>query len=131
MEKIIKIEETVFKTTSDWYSYEGYQITTDKQVIKLGISTGQSCCENSGYFMSEDNFQEFEGVDLINVELTDTQLKPCADFDANKMYEGAVMFVNLNTSKGLLQFVAYNEHNGYYGHDAVVLSEQLKHEETL
>ena len=31
------------------------------------------------------------------------------------------MFVNINTSNGLLQFAAYNNHNGYYGHNAYFL----------
>ena len=44
---------------------------------------------------------------------------------------GGAMFVNLETSEGLLQFVAYNAHNGYYGHEAVLVSKQLNHEERL
>jgi hypothetical protein len=39
--------------------------------------------------------------------------------------------VNIDTDRGQLQFVAYNEHNGYYGHNAVVVSKQLTHEECL
>ncbi len=35
------------------------------------------------------------------------------------------MFVNLETNKGTLQFVAYNEHNGHYGHEAKVTCKQL------
>jgi len=31
----------------------------------------------------------------------------------------------------ILQFVAYNCHNGYYGHDALVQSEQLNYSECL
>lgn len=131
MEKIIKIEETNFTLTKGWSAYDGYIISTDKQIIKIGVQDGQSCCENYGYFMSEDNVSDFEGSELLSLEITDTQLKPCEDFNANDMYEGDVMFVNINTSKGLLQFVAYNEHNGYYGHEAVVLSEQLKHSVVL
>ena len=54
------------------------------------------------------------------------------DLDLNGDYfEGGVMFVNITTSKGVLQFVAYNEHNGYYGHSACVISKQLNHEECL
>lgn len=30
-----------------------------------------------------------------------------------------------------MQFVAYNAHNGYYGHQARVVSKQLKHEVCL
>lgn len=41
------------------------------------------------------------------------------------------MFVDLITDRGVLQFVAYNEQNGYYGHLAKVESRQLTHEETL
>ncbi len=41
------------------------------------------------------------------------------------------MFVNLETNVGLLQFVAYNSHNGYYGHDAVLVSKQLNLTEAL
>lgn len=35
---------------------------------------------------------------------------------------GSAMFINVETTKGLLQFVAYNEHNGYYGHDVLLVS---------
>lgn len=131
MEKILRIEETNFKTKkNDWNSYEGFQIVTDKQTIKLGISDGQSCCERSGYFMSEDNFSEFIGANLIDLAITNTCLNT-KKLEEEELYEPDLMFVNLNTDKGLLQFVAYNSHNGYYGHSAVVVSEQLSHEEVL
>lgn len=132
MEKIITIQETTFQHKSDYYgSYEGFVITTDKQIVKLGISSGQSCCEHFGYFMSEDNPKHFEGSELLSINITDTQLKTHSDFDPEDTYEGGVMFVNLHTSNGLLQFVAYNQHNGYYGHEAVVISEQLTISESL
>jgi len=35
------------------------------------------------------------------------------------------MFVDLLTNIDVIQFVAYNEHNGYYGHTASVSSNQL------
>lgn len=131
MEKILRIEETNFKRKeSDWNNYEGYQIITDKQTIKLGISDGQSCCERSGYFMSEDDFSEFIGANLIDLAITDTCLNT-KKLEAEELYESDLMFVNLNTNKGLLQFVAYNSHNGYYGHSAVVVSQQLSHEVVL
>ena len=41
------------------------------------------------------------------------------------------MFVDIVTDRGVLQFVAYNIHNGYYGHEAKVISTQLEHNETL
>ena len=35
---------------------------------------------------------------------------------------GSAMFINVETTRGLLQFAAYNEHNGYYGHDVLLVS---------
>lgn len=35
---------------------------------------------------------------------------------------GSAMFINVETTKGLLQFVAYNEHNGYYEHEVKLVS---------
>lgn len=131
METIVKIEETTFKKTKDdWSSFDGFVINTDKQVIKLGIENGHSCCENWGYFMTEDDLKEFEGAKLMSVTLTDTALKT-KELEDEYVEVDECMFVNLNTDKGLLQFVAYNSHNGYYGHEAVVISETLNHEEYL
>jgi len=125
METILKIEETTFE------GKDGFVITTSEQQIRLGIDNGQCCCENWGYFMSEDDTSDFIGAKLIDVKITDTLLKPNDEFDVNDMYEGDVMFVNVETDKGLLQFVAYNEHNGYYGHEACVISKQLNESEYL
>ena len=125
METILKIEETTFE------GKDGFVITTSEQQIKLGIDNAQCCCENWGYFMSEDDASDFIGAKLIDVKITDTLLKPNDEFDVNDMYEGDVMFVNVETDKGLLQFVAYNEHNGYYGHEACVISKQLNEIEYL
>lgn len=131
MEKILKIEEVTDDNTPKWLA-DGFTITTDKQVIKLLIGNGQSCCESWGYFMSEDDLEQFIGADLLDVNLTDTALNT-KQIEKNKdnIDCGGVMFVNLDTSKGLLQFVAYNVHNDYYGHDAYVFSEQLTHIECL
>jgi len=131
MEKIIKIEETTFKKSNkDYNDYDGFVINTDKQVIKLGIGNGQSCCENWGYFMTQDDLSDFIGADLISIVLTDTALNTAMLY-GNHITTGDCMFVNINTSNGLLQFVAYNEHNGYYGHEAIVISETLNHTEYL
>jgi hypothetical protein len=122
MEKILKIED---------YSengMDGFAVTTDKQVIKLLVDGYQSCCEDFGYFMSEENLEDFVGGTLLNVTVTDTAL---ATVDVPNIYEGGIMFVNIETDRGVLQFVAYNEHNGYYGHQAKVISNQVDHSEFL
>lgn len=130
MERIISIEEKSFNIKNDWDRYDGYIIKTDKQEIKVGISNGQSCCEDWGEFMSEDDLSTFIGSNLISIYVTDNALKSY-DITINDLHDGDVMFVNFETSKGVIQFVAYNIHNGYYGHAAIVRSEQLNITETL
>lgn len=130
-EKIIRIEETIFKRNKDdWNQFDGFQIITDKQTIKLGISNSQECCEKWGYFMTNDDLEEFEGAILQDISITNTSLNN-KKLEERELYEPDLMFVNLKTNIGILQFTAYNEHSGYYGHDAIVISEQLNHEDIL
>ena len=134
MEKIIEIKD--YEGKDDYSHVAGFEVVTDKQSIKLYIDSESSCCEKWGYFWCNDNPQDFIGAELRSVSLTDTaqneaQMK-ANDLNPNdKWFEGGVMFVNLETDMGTLQFVAYNEHNGYYGHDAKVQCTQLTHAETL
>jgi hypothetical protein len=102
-----------------WQGYSnvaGFEVVTDKQSIKLYIDNDSSCCETWGYFWCNDNPQDFIGAELRSVSLTDTALNE-AQMKANylnpndKWFEGGVMLVNLETDKGPLQFVAYNEHS--------------------
>ena len=108
----------------------GFSITTDRQVIDIGISQDQSCCENFGYFVSEDDLTPFEDALLYGVKHVDECLN-VTDLPEYGMDSGDTMFINFETSKGTLQFVAYNSHNGYYGHRAWVHSTQLTLDTTL
>ena len=130
-EKIIRIEEVTFKVGT-YEQFEGFQVVTNKQAIKLGISNEQCCCENWGYFMTngDDDLEEFKGASLLSISTTDSALN-VKKLEDKKLYEPCLMFVNLNTDRGVLQFTAYNEHNGYYGHSAIVISEQFEHKEGL
>lgn len=134
METILRFEKDVtFKNPESdysWDSYEGYAIVTDKQTINIGVSSGQSCCEDFGYFTSEDDLSEFVGAEIRKVTITDTELKTglAEKKGADQYYldEGDIMFVNIVTDRGVLQFAAYNAHNGYYGHEGIVISNQVK-----
>lgn len=130
-----RIQEIIDYASNEdtWSGVEGFEIVTNKQRIKLYIDNGQSCCESWGYFWCNDNPQEFVGTNLREVSLTDTALntKKVESQGADSRGYGGIMFVNFDTSRGILQFVAYNSHNGYYGHTATVESEQLKHSECL
>lgn len=130
MEKITAIEELCTR------DFDGFVIKTTAQNITLSISNGQNCCENWGYFLSEEDPRFFIGATLLGVKLTDDSLNPAAFNKSgvdptSKYFSGGLMFVDIETDRGVLQFVAYNEHNGYYGHEASVKSVQLSHSECL
>ena len=113
-------------------AFGGYEVETNKQKIKLLMENQQQCCENFNYFWCNDNVNEFIGTNLKNVTLTDKALNtkeiPIASDGA---YDCDACFVNLETDKGTLQFVAYNEDNGFYGHDVRIESIQLNYEVCL
>ena len=125
-EKILRIESVDGRQA-------GFHVITTRQTIKLLIDNSQSCCESWGYFWCNDDVMDFIGATLLGVSLTDTALntKMIETNGADNRDAGDIMFVNLETNKGTLQFVAYNSQNGYYGHSAYVECEQLKHEQTL
>ena len=126
MNKIIKIEEGVFKHKQS--EYEGYVITTEKSVYNLGIDSDGQCCESWGYLSSNDNLEEFIGAEILSVKLTDNEL---FTVDAlPKIYEGDMTFFTVDTDQGSFQIVAYNEHNGYYSHDVLIVvdGELIEHE---
>lgn len=130
--KIKNIEDTSWSDRPTWYSsgYDGFIITLeDDTQIKMGISNGQSCCEQWGYLISEDSLEQFIGAEYHGVEVVNEKLETVS---MHNMYEGSCMFVNIKTSEGVVQFVAYNEHNGYYGHQAVVVEDgTTTHSESL
>jgi hypothetical protein len=142
-ETITAIDEVTGYTRPDdaYGSYSGFKVTTDQQAVLLLIDDQQDCCEDWGYFLTEQDTAKFVGAELRGVKLTDTNRGTRqvvrgwssmeAPTDAIELDEGDVMFIDLETDRGPLQFVAYNAHNGYYGHAALVISEQFKHEVTL
>lgn len=139
MKEIISKIEEVENITFDGHDYpafDGFKITTDKQEIMVLISNGQSCCENWGYLSAFENNKEredFLGAKLLKIEIVDTALNK-KEWNSKFEYgldDGDVMFVNFETSKGVFQLTAYNSHNGYYGHEARLISNQLKKEVSL
>lgn len=100
---------------------DGYKVETDKHIFYVLIDNGQSCCESWGYLSSEDNFEQFIGAELFEVQLTDTALNQKA-VENSEYYEeeGGIQFVDFKTSNGVFQLAVYNAHNGYYGHGILV-----------
>jgi len=108
-------------------SYEGFILGTSKRTILFLIHNEQNCCEAFGHITSEDDLDSFIGAEILNIERVDDKLKNYEvledDFD-----EASAIFLNVHTNKGVLQFVVYNTHNGYYGHNVLIKIEELESE---
>lgn len=159
-EMIISITEFFDKT---WYSdyekkhvvFDGFEILTNRQKIILAVGNEQQCCEDVGYFMTNDNLEDFLDSSLESIDYVDGNLKVhevaitisnqldnfnhtySKYFIDNKREielnakDNYALFVNFHTSKGKLQFVAYNAGNGYYGHAFELISEQVTHSTSI
>lgn len=128
--EIIKSIVEVFDRKFDhkkYCSYDGYKITTSEHEYYLLIENGQCCCEDWGYFSSNDDEQSFVGKELVSVEVTDVGLKT-KNVEEHTMYgfdQGGIQFVNFKTADAdTLQIAVYNAHNGYYGHDIVFIKDE-------
>lgn len=113
-----------------WIRYGGYVIRTNNQIIKIIIDNEQNCCENWGYIASEQDFKKFIGAEYHNIRKTDVSDINIGEFD-RYLDEGDCIFIDVITSKGNLQFVVYNSHNGYYGHRVIVESKLLNIDEYI
>jgi len=100
--------------------YDGFRVETDQGSIILAISSSQDCCENFGTVSSADDFADFIGSTILEIKTTGDLITKSVEFDVNYMEEGGYEFITLETTKGTLQFVVYNMHNGYYGHAVVI-----------
>jgi len=113
----------------DWQSFDGWRVVTDDQTVVVGISNSQSCCESWGYFNSDDDPQKHVGAELLRVErVSEDETKRLVTTIPDMEYgldSGGAVFVNIVTDRGTFQLAAYNSHNGYYGHGAVVISRDL------
>lgn len=114
-----EIKEKILKITKSGTIY--LRSTNCKDALRFR-KNGHCCCEKWGYLSSEDDFGSFIGSELKNVYVTDTKLETIVPKMEEDLDAGSAMFINVETTKGLLQFAAYNEHNGYYGHGVKLVS---------
>lgn len=134
-EKILEIKEFENTGIEDDFGtgYEGYVIVTDEQDISILISNTQDCCESWGHMTIDESDKEyFVGANITDIKIVGTNmvvrsiLERLGDLDG-----GDACFINIETDKGLLQITLYNNHNGYYGHSYVIISNQLNHNGVL
>lgn len=98
-------------------------VNTDNCCYTAEIDTSRNCCEvYGGYIICEDDISSFIGASLLRISLTDTELNSHVVKKINAIPRDFhnIQFINFETSKGVLQFVVYNCHNGYYGHDITI-----------
>lgn len=100
-------------------------VETDTCCYIAEIDSSPNCCEvYGGYIICEDDVTDFIGSSLLRITLTDTALSAYIVREINSIQNGHgscdlhnIQFINFETTKGVLQYVVYNCHNGYYGHD--------------
>lgn len=103
---------------------DGYEVKTDKHTWLILIDNGQSCCESWGYISSDDQLDSYIGKEVVSVKLTDKGLNTKM-IESTKTYDGGAQFVDFNFADGqILQLAVYNSHNGYYGHDILVVRDR-------
>ena len=58
IEKIEELNDYKIESNNSWYSseYDGFLIKTNKQNIRILILNGQNCCENWGYFSTNEEY---------------------------------------------------------------------------
>lgn len=137
MARIVSIDsDTTFSLGDKWNSFDGAVIKLDDgSEIKFGIDNSQSCCEQWGYLAPKDDVKDFIGAVLLSVKEVDTFPEGVAKHDwideaLNSTWgEFGWQGIEVQTNKGVLQFVVYNNHNGYYSHSTIFIDHEGKKEE--
>ena len=119
----VNCEETITGVLQ--YQDTRIEIFTDSAKYVVEIDDDQRCCEMyGGYIICEDDPDSFVGSKLLKIYLTDTSLNTTVVKEINEIQNSYnscrfhnIQFINIQTTRGLLQFVVYNCHNGYYGHN--------------
>ena len=103
------------------------KLHTEKGTLYAEIDDGQQCCESfgadcyTGYITTEEEQpKSFEGAIITSVNTTDADLKTLTFNPSESGGYDNYMFITINTNRGVLQFVLYNNHNGYYSHWAKI-----------
>jgi hypothetical protein len=102
--------KTIKEIRKDSISEDSSLTITFEDGSKLNLwDGGRSCCE-SRYLTCEDNLSLFVGAEFRDVEMVELPSIPQEYGDSHDCQA-----LNIHTSKGIVQCVTHNEHNGYYG----------------
>ena len=129
MSRILEIKEVFDQTIKDdkYSKYDGYILRTTTKDYKLLISNNQSCCEDYGQIISNDDLGYYVGAEIKSIECVENgdykKIKLTKDHAGKYVDVYDCAFIELNTTKGILQLAVYNSHNGYYGHNIKIIEE--------
>jgi len=103
---IQSIDSDYTEKITEYVSQSGLHIITDKGDIKLLIDDNSQCCEifGHGFLETPDSIDSFIGSKLLKIE------DVCIEQNREETQ------LKITTTKGVLQYAVYNEHNGYYSH---------------
>lgn len=105
--------------------FDGFKITTSKNIWYILISNAPQCCENFGYVSKPEDYKDYIGAGVYSISSTVRTIKDNIEsiqLSSSSEYSNC-LFITFYTDKGDLQFTAYNEHNGYYGHNVVIVKD--------
>lgn len=105
--------------------FSGYRITTTRQQIKVFVSTYTSCCENAGTALLKPEGLDLLGARVLSVawgrHVKNGLVAESLDTLPEHFDDVQRAVVDVMTDRGLVQLVAFNEHNGYYPHSVYTL----------
>ena len=120
MSKIVKIEEvygiTPYKSSK---KFDGFKIETEDEELYFVIERCQNCCECWGYLSTPENLENYIGAEYLGYEEKVCKLL-VEQVKEDCVVEDEMQFLNVNTSKGVIDFAVYNSHNGYYSHTVIL-----------
>ena len=127
------VVETIVEIRSSTSGVAGYEVVTTKQIISLSIRSTELTGDNYGCFFCNTCALDFVGSSVRGVwvvdELVDDEAIACHGF---VLFDQAkAMVVNIETSFGTLQFVAYNCGDGSGKQQAKVQSAFMTHSQIL
>ena len=149
--KYIKHYHIKNKYTDDYF--EGFMITTSNDIINdtiektpesltmifpreytkitnffVLISDSLDCCEKFGVDMLKK--ENFVGSTIKKITFSNTTKFYNSEDDTEDFYDSKCI-IDVDTDRGLYKFVIYNNHNGYYPHDAYFSFNNYVHSERL
>lgn len=95
--------------------YEGYELKVGAdEYVRVMIENSHLCCERWGVRVSCPNAAVL--ADYVGERITDIRWAPSPKVGAQDFTDFYEAPVEIQTTRGLLRIVPWNEHEGYYSH---------------